>query len=84
MIFHVRCEPGPRGGVGEGFILMYMRIGATSTRPEAQGLGGLVDLIQKNMFSSKAARSKMGRFDLTKNMFSSGAAIIGQKWIDLT
>ena len=24
--FHQRNEPGPRGGVGEGFILMYMRI----------------------------------------------------------
>jgi len=33
-------EPGPRGGVGEGFILMYMRTVGPSTRPEAQGLGG--------------------------------------------
>ena len=36
-----RSEPGPRGGVGEGFILMYMRTVGPSTRPEAQGLGGL-------------------------------------------
>ena len=33
--------PGPRGGVGEGIIFMYMRIRQPSTRPEAQGLGGL-------------------------------------------
>ena len=40
-IRHQPSEPGPRGGVGEGIILMYMRIGRRSTRPEAQGLGGL-------------------------------------------
>ena len=37
---HQLSEPGPRGGVGEGIILMYMRFGAHSTRPEARRLGG--------------------------------------------
>ena len=41
LTLHQLSEPGPRGGVGEGIILMYMRIVHHSTRPEAQGLGGL-------------------------------------------
>ena len=38
-----------RGGV----ILMYIRIGAPSTRPEAQGLGGLSPNLETNGKSSK-------------------------------
>ena len=46
-------EPGPRGGVGEGIILMYMRIGRHSTRPGAQGLGGLIPIRRLNYYRNR-------------------------------